>query len=275
VNRAVWIDGEVRVEAEARVSPFDHGLLTGDGVFETLRVYRGVPFAVRRHLDRLARSAQGLRLPLPDRALLRRAMDEVVAANGLVDARLRVTITGGPAALGSERAQVSPTVIVAGSPLAPWPVTTDVVVAPWPRNHRGALAGLKTISYAENVLALAYAHDRGAGEAVFGNLCGNLCEGTGTNVFVGLGGRLVTPPLSSGCLAGVTRELLLGLVEVDEVDAPLSALARAEEAFLTSSTREVQPVGAVDGRSLPAAPGSLTSAAADAFRMLVARDVDP
>ncbi len=168
-----------------------------------------------------------------------------------------------------------PTVIVAGSPMAPWPVATDVVVVPWPRNERGALTGLKTISYGENVIALAYARERGAGEALFANLRGNLCEGTGTNVFVGLGRRLVTPPLSSGCLAGVTRDLLLELVDVAEQDLPLEALAGVEEAFLTSSTREVQPIGAIDGRPLDAVPGPLTAVAAESFHQLVQRDLDP
>ena len=271
----VWVDGDLLPLDRARVSPLDHAVLTGDGVFETLRVYRGVPFAVRRHLDRLARSAAGLRLPPPERDLLRAVIDEVVAANGLVDGRLRITVTGGAGSLGSDRAAVRPTVIVAAAPPAAWPATTEVAVVPWPRNERGPLAGLKTVSYAENVVALAHARDRGAGEAVFGNLAGNLCEGTGTNVFVVVGGRLLTPPLTSGCLAGVTRELLLELVEAAEEDLPLGALATAEEAFLTSSTREVQPIRAVDGAPLPGAPGPLSQAAAAAFADLVARDLDP
>ncbi|HEX2024687.1 MAG TPA: aminotransferase class IV [Acidimicrobiales bacterium] len=271
----VWIDGQLLPVEQARVSPFDHAVLTGDGVFETLRVYRGVPFAARRHLDRLARSATGLRLPAPDPHLLRTVMDEVVAANGLVDGRLRITVTGGVGSLGSDRAAVEPTVIVAVGPPTAWPATTDVAVVPWPRNERGALSGLKTVSYGENVVALAHAHDRGAGEAVFGNLVGNVCEGTGTNVFVGLGGRLVTPPLSAGCLAGVTRELLLELVDVVEEDLPLPALASTDEAFLTSSTREVQPIRAVDGTPLAAAPGPLTLAASAALADLVAQDLDP
>jgi branched-chain amino acid aminotransferase len=271
----VWLDGDVVDAADARISPFDHGLLTGDGVFETLRVVAGTPFAARRHLERLGRSAAGMRLPCPAEAVVRAAMDEVVAANGLVEGRLRVTVTGGPSALGSDRAEVRPTVIVAGGPLPVWPASTDVVVAPWPRNERSPLSGLKTISYGENVVALAFARDRGAGEALFGNLAGNLCEGTGTNVFLGVGGRLVTPPLTAGCLPGVTRDLLLELVDVVEEDLPLSALAGAGEAFVTSSTRDVQAVRAVDGRALPECPGPLTRAAATAFRALVARNVDP
>ncbi|HVL29072.1 MAG TPA: aminotransferase class IV [Acidimicrobiales bacterium] len=271
----LWIDGQLLTEPDARVSPFDHGLLTGDGVFETMRVYGGVPFAARRHLDRLARSAAVLGLPLPDPLELAAAMAQVVAANRLDEGRLRVTVTGGPAPLGSARGAAAPTVIVAGGPMSPWPPATPVVVVPWPRNERGALAGVKSISYGENVVALGYALERGAGEAVFPNLAGNLCEGTGSNVFVGAGGRLVTPPLSSGCLAGVTRELLLGLVDVVEEDLPAGALAEADEAFVSSSTREVQPVSSVDGRPLPAAPGPLTAAAAAAFARLVAADADP
>jgi len=272
----VWINGRLCDEADARVSPFDHGLLTGDGVFETLKVYDGTPFAVRRHLGRLAVSAKGLGLPMPDEAVLRGALEAVVHANGLTsEARLRITLTGGPSPLGSERGQDDPLVIVAGGAIRPWPPATDVVVVPWPRNERGALAGLKTTSYGENVVALAYARERGASEAIFANLAGDLCEGTGTNVFVGIGGRLVTPPLSSGCLAGVTRALVIELTGADEEDLPIDALAEADEAFLTSTTREVQPIHAVDGRPLPAMPGPLTAAAADAFAALVARDLDP
>jgi branched-chain amino acid aminotransferase len=271
----VWLDSALVDSGAARVSPFDHGLLTGDGVFETLRVYSGAPFATRRHLDRLARSAAGLGLEVPDLAVLRTAMGDLIEANALQDGRLRITVTGGPSPLGPDRGDDGPTVIIAAGPMATWPATADVAVAPWPRNERGALTGLKTVSYGENVVALNWARDRGAGEAIFGNLVGNLCEGTGTNVFVGRGGRLLTPPLSSGCLGGVTRELVMELVPIVEDDLPLSALGLAHEAFLTSSTREVQPIRAVDGNLLAAAPGPLTIAAAAAFAGLVRRDLNP
>ncbi len=272
----VWIDGEVLDADRARVSPFDNGLLTGDGVFETLRVYRGEPFAARRHLERLALSAAAMGLPCPPADVVRQAMADVVAANGLVTGRLRITVTGGPSALGSGRGDAGPTVIVAGGPLTEWPSATAVVTVPWPRNERGALTGVKTISYGENVVALAYARQRGAGEAIFANLAGNLCEGTGTNVFLAVGSRLVTPPLSSGCLAGVTRDLLLELLDVVEDDLPLSALASSGEAFLSSSTREVQPISAVDGRSLPCdVRGGFTETARARFAELVRRDLDP
>ena len=271
----VWIDGVLCTERDARVSPFDHGLLTGDGVFETLKVYGGVPFATRRHLERLDHSCKGLGLPAANHDVLRDAMAAVIEANGLENGRIRITLTGGVSPLGSDRGDGGTMVIVAGGQLSEWPPSTDVAIVPWPRNERGALAGLKTTSYGENVVALAYAKERGAGEAIFGNTIGNLCEGTGTNIFVGIGGRLITPPLSAGCLAGVTRALVLEVTDCVEEDLPLEALADADEAFLSSTTREVQPVRAVDGRELRRVPGVLTSQAAEAFSALVARDLDP
>ena len=272
---AAWVDGALVDPATATVSAFDHGLTVGDGVFETLRVYGGTPFALRRHLDRLATSAAGLGLEPPDRHVVTTAVGEVVAAAGLADARLRITLPGGPAPLGSGRGTSGTTLLVAIAALEPFPATADVVVVPWPRNERGALTGLKTTSYGENVVALARAAAAGAGEAIFGNTVGRLCEGTGSNVVVGIGGRLVTPPLASGCLAGVTRALVLEVCEVEEADLALSALATADEAFLTSTTREVQAILRVDGASLAAAPGPLTVAAATAFSDLLRRDLDP
>lgn len=272
---AVWIDGSLVDVGSARVSAFDHGITVGDGVFETLRVYDGTPFALTRHLDRLERSAAGLGLEPRARKDVERAVEEVVATSGLATARLRITLTGGFAPLGSGRGTSGTTLIVAAAGLEPFPPTADVVIVPWPRNERGALTGLKTTSYGENVVALARAAASGASEAIFGNTVGRLCEGTGTNIVLGIGGRLVTPPLASGCLAGVTRALVLEVCDVEEVDLPLAALADADEAFLTSSTREVQAVARVDGRALAAAPGPLTEAAAAAFAALVSRDLDP
>ena len=163
---------------------------------------------------------------------------------------------------------------VAGSEIDGWPETGEAVTVPWVRNERSAVAGLKTTSYAENVVALARATEHGASEAIFANTAGHLCEGTGSNVFVVLGGRLSTPPLSTGCLAGVTRELVCELVDVAEVELPLSALAEADEVFLTSSTRDVQGQHRVDDRALDA-PGPVTTEVAGAFADLVAKDIDP
>lgn len=272
----VWIDGELRDETSAQVSVYDHGLVTGDGVFETVKVVDGRAFALTRHIERLRRSARGLGLREPDGEGVQTGVDELLTANpDLRSARLRITYTGGLSSLRSDREQVPPTLVLALAPPSPVGSTCDVIVVPWARNERGALAGLKTTSYAENVLALAYAKERGAEEAIFANTVGNLCEGTGTNVFVVRDGRLTTPPLSAGCLAGVTRALVLEWVGGQEQDLPIGAFAEAEEAFLTSTGRDIQPIRAVDGRELPAAPGPQTKRAMDIFARRSSADLDP
>ena len=140
-----------------------------------------------------------------------------------------------------------------------------MATVPWPRNERGALAGLKTTSYAENVVALAEARRRGATEAIFANLAGHLCEGTGSNVFYVVDGELRTPTLASGCLAGVTRGLVLEWVGGREVDEPIEVVDRASEVFLASTTRDVQGVTRWDERDLPA-PGPVTADALATWR---------
>jgi branched-chain amino acid aminotransferase len=143
--------------------------------------------------------------------------------------------------------------------------TAQVATVPWPRNERGAIAGLKTTSYAENVVARAEAKRRGATEAVFANLAGHLCEGTGSNVFYVVDGELRTPTLASGCLAGVTRGLVLEWFGGREVDEPIEVLAEASEVFLASTTRDVQGVERWDDRDLPA-PGPVTVEALATWR---------
>jgi branched-chain amino acid aminotransferase len=273
---AVWMNGELLPDDDASVSVFDHGLVVGDGVFETVKVAGGVPFAMTRHLQRLRRSALGLGLPEPDIEQIRDGALAVIAASGGPPlARLRITVTGGKSPLGSERGNSPVTAIVAMAEQPKPAPSVDVVTVPWPRNERGALSGLKTTSYGENVRALAYAAERAGSEAIFANTIGQLCEGTGTNVFVVIGGRLLTPPLSSGCLAGVTRALVIEWADAEEEDLPLRALAEAEEAFLSGTTRDVQPIRNVDGAALSAAPGPVTRKAAEIFALRSAESVDP
>jgi branched-chain amino acid aminotransferase len=276
----VWIDGRVVEVDEARVSPLDHGVTVGAGVFETLVVVDGVPFAWRRHHERLVRSGGALGIEVPPSAELRAGADALLAVSGLGSGRLRVTVTAGEGPLGSGPASGPPVATVIASPLAPAEPHVDVVVAPWTRNERGACAGLKTISYASNVRALRYAAEREAGEALFENTQGFLCEATGSNVFVVSGGALRTPPAHAGCLLGVTRSLLLELaptvgVSAVETDVTVTELAAADEAFLTSTTRTVQPIRAVDGVELASCGGPVSDALATAFTELVARDLDP
>ena len=274
----VWLDGRLVEEPEARVSVFDHGFTVGDGVFETAKVVDGVPFALTRHLQRLQRCAEGLGLPRPDEALLRQAVSATIEANQDERRprlqRLRITYAGGVGPLGSDRSTVQPTLVVAVAPLSPPAPSIALATVPWPRNERGALAGLKTTSYAENVVALARAQRAGADEAVFADTRGRLCEGTGSNVFVVLEGQVLTPSLASGALAGVSRALVLEWSDAQEADLPIDVLGHADEVFVTSSTRDVQAVHAVDGRAL-AAPGPLTREVAVRFAQRASAEHDP
>jgi branched-chain amino acid aminotransferase len=272
----IWLNGALLDDAQARISVFDHGLTVGDGVFETLKVTGGTPFALTRHLRRLAASAAGLGLPEPEPDAIAAGVSAVLKAAGNPDrARVRITVTGGESPLGTRRGGGPLTAVIALGELTDWEPACDVVTVPWPRNERGALAGIKTTSYAENVRALAYATERGGTEAIFANTRGDLCEGTGSNVFLVTGGELVTPPLSAGCLAGVTRGLVLEWFGGSERDVPAEALAAAAEAFLVSTTRDVQPIRSVDGRVLPAAPGPITGKAAQVFETRAAQSPDP
>ncbi len=271
----VWFNGSLLDDpTSAAIRVDDHGLTVGDGVFEAVKVVRGRPFALTRHLDRLGNSAAGLGLPVPDLDEVRAAIHAVVTPQDLVLGRLRITWTAGPAPLGSGRGGGPPSLIVVAAPMAPAAPSTDVVRVPWVRNERSAVAGLKTTSYAENVVALAYAAERGASEALFANTRGDLCEGTGSNVCYVVDGEIRTPSLASGCLAGVTRALLLDWCEVRQVDEPLSVLDVAEEVFLVSTTRDVQPVRRLDGREL-GAPGPLTLRSMRTWAAREAEDVDP
>ncbi|MEV3992354.1 aminodeoxychorismate lyase [Streptomyces sp. NPDC049837] len=261
----LWVNGGLRDTESARVSVLDHGLTVGDGVFETLKTVEGRPFAMDLHLDRLTRSARGLGLPDPDLDEVRRACAAVLEANPVPRGRLRITYTGGISPLGSDRGDAGPTLVVALGEAGPRADSTAVITVPWTRNERSALAGLKTTSYAENVIALAKAHEQGASEALFANTTGRLCEGTGSNVFVVLDGQLHTPPLTSGCLAGITRALTVEWTGAQETDLPMDVLERADEIFLTSSLRDVQAVHRVDGRELPGAPGPVTAKAMRIF----------
>jgi branched-chain amino acid aminotransferase len=254
-----WANGRLLSDPRAPVvGATDHGLTVGDGVFEVLKVVDGRLFAWDLHLARLQRSARGLGLPEVDPDEVRRGVEAVLDGEPLTLGRVRITWTAGPSPLGSDRGDGPPSLVVVAAPMDPWPDTTSIVTVPWPRNERGALAGLKTTSYGENVRALAEARRRGAGEAVFANLQGHLCEGTGTNVFYVVDGELRTPTLASGCLAGITRQLILEWYGATEVDEPIEVLAEADEAFLASTTRDAQPIALWDDRELDA-PGPVTS----------------
>jgi branched-chain amino acid aminotransferase len=275
----VWLNGALADEQAACISPLDHGFLLGDGVFETLRSYGGRPFALREHLERLAAGADALDIALTSLDELERGATELIAAEGLSDARLRITVTSGSGPPGLDRGRGPSTVLITASPLKVRPPTATAVLSPWPHDERSPLAGVKTIARAESVVALRHARSRGADEALFLNGNGNLCEATTANVFVVREGRVETPALSSGCLPGITRERVLRLcdelgIDAAEPEMPREALHGSDELFLTSSTREVQPLIHLDGQPIAdGQPGPITLRLAEAFTGMVRREL--
>lgn len=270
-----WCNGELVEPRSPALSVLDHGLVVGDGVFEAVKVVDNTPFALTRHLRRMTRSARGLGLPEPDQDMVRHAIKLTMADQDLLRGLIRITYTAGISPVGSARdpsAVPSLVVIAKDRPMASR--RTSIVTVPWTRNEQGALCGLKTTSYGENVRALAYAEQRDASEAIFANTLGSLCEGTGTNVFCVFDGIVTTPPLSSGCLAGITRELVIEWTDVHERDISMKEFAKADEVFLTSTTRDVQAVKRLDGKSL-GKKQPVTKAVAEAWARREPRDLDP
>lgn len=276
--RVVWWDGEFRDPGEPVLTAFDRGLTVGDGVFETLAVDGGRPFAVRRHLDRLDRSAARLRLPTPPRPTIEGVVPRVAARTGDGTARLRITWTAGVGPSGSGRGRGPGSLIITAESFTPATAAPRLVTSPWPRHESSPLHLAKSTSYAENVLALEHALRHGGTEAVLANTRGELSEGSASNVFVEANGRILTPPLSAGCLDGITRELVLewgaahGLT-VYEGPIPMAELTRAEHVAISSSLRGLLPAAALDDR--PLTPGPLTQRLAEIFATERATHPDP
>ncbi|WP_162598648.1 aminotransferase class IV [Nocardioides gilvus] len=231
------------------------------GLFETLKVLDGVPFALTRHLRRLESSAQALGIEGYDETQVRDAVSRALASAGPEAMRMRVL-------WGSGGVEVELTA------LPPVAASTAVRTSRWRRNEQSAVRGHKTTAYAENLLALAEATRQGCTESLLADTRGMLSEGTGANVFYVMDGELRTPSLATGCLPGVTRALVLEWCGAVEVDEPITVLERANEVFLTSSTRDVQAVRQVDGRQLTA-PGPLTREVQETWRERVRTTPDP
>jgi branched-chain amino acid aminotransferase len=281
-----WVHcgGRVVRAEEARVSALDAGLLYGDGIYETLRAYGGRPFALPRHLARLARSAARVGLRVPPREALARAIEDTLRANGLEDALVRLTITRGRLARRLDLSSAGePSVLVATDPVAPGADEERrrgirVVHSRYRRWSQWPLAGVKTTSYQVSLLARDEARAAGVSEVLLPDETGAVVEGAAANVFGIERGRLVTPPLSCGILGGVTRDVVLeiaredGRVVSEESFAP-GRLEAADEVFLTGTSIQVAPVVRIGERPVgDGRPGPLTLALLDRYLAVVAAD---
>ncbi len=259
MSELACLDGAIAPAEETLVPVTDPGLLRGDGAFEVVRVYDGKPLLLGEHLDRMERSAANLRLEGPfHRERYESESGELLEARGgrSFDGCLRLLLTrAGRRVLITEQLPSQPEVAQLAS----------VVYAP-----TRVLDGVKSLSYAANMLCSRIAHERGFDEALLVTPHGRILEAPTSSFFwVDSDGTLCTPPLDDHVLASITRAHLLELLDVEQRSIALDELkVTAREAFLASTTREVQSVGAVDDFALPAAPGAVTQAAAAAFAAL-------
>ena len=252
------VDGRIGPAAEATISIEDDGVRRGDGAFEVMRLYGGRPFALGEHLARLKATCLGLRLDC-DPAVVQTEAEALLAASEEPDALLRIVMTRGGRRILTIEPRPEP------------PASARVVTVTFAPSR--ILDGLKTLSYAGNMLATRLAQEQGADEALLVTPHGRVLEGPTWTFFWARGGELFTPPLTEHILGSITRERLLQAVEVTEAVCPRDELDRAEEAFIASTVREVLPIASIDGRGLPQAPGPVTQAAASAFRAVVEREI--
>ncbi len=244
-----WLNGCLRDSGEPAIPADDRGLLLGDGLYETLLVEDGQPVRIEAHLARLRRGAAVLGLPLPDLDFSA-AMVTILAANGLTEGSLRLTVTRGSGPRGiAPPLDTRPTVMIAAAPATPPPPPARCIVATRTRrNEHSPLASIKSLNGLDSILARIEAGERGADDAILLNTAGRIAEATAANVFVALDGRLVTPPVADGALPGVRRAEILAR-GAGEASLTPDDLRRAEALFLTSSLA-VRPVCRIDGREL-------------------------
>lgn len=259
--RLAWIDGELVGLAGAHMPLQDRGLMLGDGLYESFAIEARSPFAWQRHYARLSDGCDQIGLDAPDSAVLRRAIAELLDAQSTPDARCRITVTGGSGGRGPLR-EGPPSVMITAQPERPIVSPTPVVTGPWTRDPGRPLAGVKTLSSGDLVVALRFAAARSASEYAFATPDGDLCEGARSNIVCDIQGLgWVTPPLSAGCLPGVTRSLLLDGGIIDEAPITIEQFRQSREVLLTASPRGVQPVSAIDGVPVLGCDGPLAAAA--------------
>jgi branched-chain amino acid aminotransferase len=281
------VNGQIVPAEEARVSILDNGFTFGDSVYETLRTYGGRPFRLDLHLRRLRASAGrlGFEIPTTDEALAR-VLDAVLARAANTESYIRIIVSRGVGDISYRFERIKgPTVVMAAKPLEPPPEADTVEGAPVAvvsvrRNHPDALdPAIKSCNLLNNILAIREAQAKGATEAILLNQRGEVAEGASSNVFLVQKGVLVTPPLSAGILAGITRVVVLERARelslpAREQPVSLPELLAADEVFVTSSIREVLPVRTIDGRLVGAdgRPGPLTVRLLAAFREYALRN---
>lgn len=288
MEEIVFLNGELLPVSGAFLPVDDRSLLFGDSAFETLKAYRGSPFRLSRHLERLAESCRMLRMKPPiEPAAIRDAVVAVIESNGLStveEARVRITVTGGPADSSKGLARPGPAgIFITAKPYQGLPPRAykdgiTVVISGIKRNVTSPLSSLKTGNYLESMFARQEALDRGADDAVMLTGAGNLAEATSSNLFMVKEETVLTPNSGCGFLPGVTRETVMEICAAERIPLKLvmegpERLMDSDEAFLTNSMFEILPVARVVTRSLGSScPGPVTARIAHLYRELTASE---
>lgn len=278
MSEYVWLNGELTLLENAKISVLDHGVLYGDGVFEGLRVYHGRPFMLAEHLQRLMRSAQALLLTVPySEDQLHQACLSLIACNDLDDGYMRLVVTRGEGSLGLDpRNCTQPNVFILYRSLTMSDNRIQqqgarLITASVRRTPSDVLdPKIKTLNYLNNILAKTEANLAGMDDALMLNQTGQIAEASAANLFIVKGNTLRTPPTCAGALQGITRDILIELAkmlnfEVQETPLTLYDVYNADEAFLTGSGAELIPIAEVDGRRLRQAPGLVFNQLKQAF----------
>ena len=286
MEEMVYLNGSLLPRSQARLSPFDHGFLYGYGLYETMRAYSGQVFRLKQHLERLARSAEmlGLSSGLAQYDL-GKAVYDTLEANGLKDARIRLTVSAGEGdMIPDPRTCTGPTVLVMAKALVPQPAEVyqrgyKVIVSRIRQNSQSPLAQIKSANNLNNILAKSEARAAVVADALFLNERAFLAEASSSNIFIVSRGVLLTPSLECGVLPGITRQVVLELAlslgtEVKEDNAlTVEVLLQADEAFLTNSIIEIMPLTGVDGQPVGSGkPGPITQTLIATYEDLVARE---
>jgi len=286
MEEMVYLNGSLLPRSQARISPFDHGFLYGYGLYETMRAYSGRFFRLEQHLARLAHATEmlGLSSGLAQYDL-GKAVYETIEANGLKDARVRLTVSAGEGdMIPDPRTCTSPTVLVMAKALVPQPAEVyqrgfRMVISRIRQNSQSPLSQIKSVNNLNNILAKSEARAAVVDDALFLNEEGFLAEASSSNIFMVSKGILTTPSLESGALGGITRQVVLelaaslGIAVKEENALTAEALLQADEAFLTNSIIEIMPLTEVDGQPVGSGvPGRMTQRLMAAYKDLVAKE---
>jgi branched-chain amino acid aminotransferase group I len=283
MEQIVYLNGSLVPRSQAKISPFDLGFLYGYALFETMRAYSGRIFRLGSHLERLTCSAAQLGIPL-SASELKKACYDTLKANKLSDARIRLTVSIGEGeATPDPPKHPQPTVLIIATNYTPPSTKTyhngyKAVVSSRRQNSQSSLSRLKTSNYLNNILARKEAKEKGADEAILFNERNYLCEGSTSNIFVVARGNLITPNEESGCLPGITRQIVIELatelsIRVTEREIGLEELLNADEAFFTSSLIELMPLNEVDGKTIGSGKrGRVSERLMRAYKELVVRE---